>query len=97
MSGPIGVPAALRDAHARAFRSRGDVERATACRCFYCLKGFLPEHITEWVDNNETPLCPECGVDSVLSDTFAPVADDDFARRMHDAYFTKGTVIDDVP
>lgn len=36
------------------------------CGCFYCLKTIAPAEITEWVDGGETPICPHCGVDSVL-------------------------------
>jgi len=34
--------------------------------CFYCLKSFKTNEVTEWIDRGLTALCPHCGIDSVL-------------------------------
>lgn len=49
------------------FRSRAVVEESTTCACYCCLARFSPASITEYVDGDLTPLCPRCGVDSVLA------------------------------
>jgi len=54
--------------HARGFRHRAEVARSTECACFYCRERFSPNEIREWVDKNETALCPRCGIDSVIGD-----------------------------
>jgi NAD-dependent SIR2 family protein deacetylase len=39
------------------------------CKCFYCLKSFHSNEIEEWIDKEETALCPYCGIDSVLPES----------------------------
>lgn len=40
------------------------------CGCFYCLRVFGPSAIVEWVeDEEETALCPYCGIDSVIGES----------------------------
>ncbi|WGL60086.1 hypothetical protein QEJ31_00520 [Pigmentibacter sp. JX0631] len=48
------------------FKNRNILEKYKKCSCFYCLKTFETSEITEYVDNNETALCPYCGIDSVV-------------------------------
>lgn len=49
------------------FKSRTAVEESPVCACYCCLARFSPANITEYVDRELTPLCPRCGVDSVLA------------------------------
>lgn len=46
----------------------GDV----VCGCYFCLTIFRSSAITDWVDNGETALCPNCGIDTVLPDVANP-------------------------
>lgn len=50
------------------FRNRGPIMSARACGCFHCLATFKADEIRDWVDDDQTALCPRCGVDSVLAD-----------------------------
>lgn len=34
--------------------------------CYCCMKSFTMDDIVCWLDNNETALCPFCGIDSVV-------------------------------
>ncbi len=36
------------------------------CGCFSCLHVFLSTDVIDWIDDGETPLCPTCGMDTVL-------------------------------
>lgn len=36
------------------------------CSCFSCVGIYPTRDITKWTDENQTALCPRCGVDSVL-------------------------------
>lgn len=36
------------------------------CGCFHCLRVYETIEVVDWVDDGETPLCPHCGVDSVM-------------------------------
>ena len=35
--------------------------------CFHCLQMFTKASIKEWIDYEQTALCPYCGIDSVIS------------------------------
>lgn len=48
------------------FKNRKILEKFKKCSCFYCLETFETSEIKEYVDNNETALCPYCGIDSVI-------------------------------
>jgi hypothetical protein len=52
------------------------------CGCFYCKSIFAPSKIVEWVDDDDTALCPFCGIDSVIgsASTFPITAE--FLNRM---------------
>jgi len=36
------------------------------CGCFYCLRTYPATEVVDWIDDGETPLCPHCGIDSVM-------------------------------
>ena len=77
----------LRVAHKKSINHRADIERSRLCGCFYCKAMFAPERIVEWIDNNSTALCPECGIDSVLGDASGVQIDKSFLEKMHLAWF----------
>jgi len=37
------------------------------CGCYYCMSIFRKEEINIWYDNDNTPECPACGIDSVMT------------------------------
>ena len=55
-------------AHGHSSEHRPELLRSRVCGCFYCLKVFNPENIDEWVDEEQTALCPSCGIDSVIGE-----------------------------
>jgi hypothetical protein len=54
------------DAHKHAFRQRDELEHSDGCGCFYCFSTFSPSEIKTWVDDDNTAICPRCGMDSVI-------------------------------
>jgi len=58
----------LKSAHKHSIRHKTEVLQSENCSCFYCLKTFLPTEIVEWTDEEQTALCPNCGIDSVIGD-----------------------------
>lgn len=63
---------------------------STWAGCYCCLKVYPATTIDEYVDLEEdTALCPECGVDYVIGDaTGYPVTDKEFLEAMHHHGFT---------
>jgi len=58
--------------------------------CFSCINVFKVSKITEWIDDNTTAICPECGVDSVLPDSMVDICKKHL-QKIHDKYFSKKT------
>ena len=59
----------LRGAIGHATRNRATLSNAERAACYYCLAIFSPAEIIDWVDEEQTALCPRCGIDSVLPDS----------------------------
>jgi hypothetical protein len=77
-----------RSIHRHSSGHRKDIEQSSLCGCFYCTQTFPPSAIEEWVDDDQTALCPRCGIDSVLGNArLAFAADKDILRQMHRFWF----------
>ncbi|MGR5984803.1 hypothetical protein ACUC2M_07430 [Bacillus cytotoxicus] len=55
------------NAHYFSSHNRTYLEKDCICGYFYCLKNFHPIEI---VDNNNTAICPHCGMDSIIGEGF---------------------------
>ena len=82
----------LKQAHRHSIFNRDEIERSEACGCFHCLETFAPSAIEHWTDQGnekgETPLCPHCGIDSVLGSASGVPLTGPFLSAMHDRWFT---------
>ena len=56
----------IRMAPKLAINNKTNLKLANECACYYCLKSFNYENVKEWVDNNDTAICPFCSVDAVV-------------------------------
>ena len=68
-------------------RNRSELRNSEACGCFYCEKVFSPTEITDWVDDGETPMCPYCGIDSVLASASGFQLSKHLLQRMNAYWF----------
>jgi hypothetical protein len=59
-------PEPIRVAHRHSSGHRAEVLQSSLCGCFYCGATFAPDKIAEWIDSDQTALCPHCGIDSVI-------------------------------
>ena len=81
----------LQQAHDLSIEHRDTVDSSAMCGCYFCISTFKPECIIEWCDNNQTALCPQCGVDAVLPESeLYNVANLQFLRDMHLKWFDMG-------
>lgn len=71
---------------------RKAIGKSTICGCFYCLSTFKPDEIKEWIDNNQTALCPKCGIDSVLGEFSGYPITPEFLEAMKQHWFDKDAV-----
>jgi hypothetical protein len=74
-------------AHKHSIHHRAELEQSTICGCFYCSAIFSPSEITEWIDDGQTALCPQCPVDAVLGSASGYPITSEFLKKMHDKWF----------
>ena len=74
-------------AHKHCIRHRAELEGSSTCGCFYCFEIFPPTQITEWVDADQTALCPKCGIDAVIGSASGYPITSNFLHRMHEHWF----------
>jgi len=81
--------AKYKDAHKHSSKHRAEVLASTSAACFYCGRSFPPSSIEEWVDDNETALCPHCGIDSVIGDASGVHLGESFLYLMNEYWFRR--------
>lgn len=64
--------------------NRASVAQAVNVGCYFCLRTFAAGEVKEWVDQDNTALCPHCGIDSVLPE----VTDTAFLSAAHEHWFS---------
>ena len=75
--------------HEYSFNNKKLIEKSDLCGCFYCLKIFKKEEITSYLENEDTALCPNCEIDSVIPDTKEFKVTKEFLYKMHKYWFRK--------
>ena len=46
--------------------NRRALEHSDQAGCYYCKKIYNAALVTDFLENEETALCPKCGIDSVI-------------------------------
>jgi hypothetical protein len=78
----------LDSAHRHSSVHRDELERSWICGCFRCCTTCAPAEIEDWVDDETTALCPNCGIDSVIGSASGyPVEDEPFLCAMRARWF----------
>lgn len=57
----------LKDLHLRTYLNASDFQSGKECCCIYCQRFFPTDKVVEFVDDDDTALCPYCGIDSVIA------------------------------
>lgn len=71
---------------ARSMNNRGALLDSKECGCFFCVKMYNPEKITEWI-NDETAKCAFCGVDAVIPESYDYELSDSLLLAMKEYWF----------
>ena len=74
-------------AHEWSSYHRETLRESDVCGCFYCLEVFPPSEIEDWTDDDDTALCPKCGIDSVIGSVSGYRIEREFLEKMHDHWF----------
>ncbi len=81
------MPERIRDAHQHSSKHRSEILKSDLCGCFYCEKTFEPSEIVDWIDDQQTALCPKCGIDSVIGSASGFPISKDFLHEMCEYWF----------
>jgi hypothetical protein len=82
----------IRAAHRHCTANRKAIKASASCGCFYCRESFSASRVDDFIEDEDTALCPVCGIDSVLPDASGlPVTEPPFLTAMH-AYWFERTV-----
>lgn len=76
-------------AHEKCSYHRAEIEASQRCGCFYCLYVFPPLEIEEWIDGQQTALCPRCGIDSVIAEASGLPLTEEFLKEMERYWFSR--------
>jgi hypothetical protein len=79
----------LEAAHKHCYKTRREVMVSEICGCFNCLATFSPAEIKEWLDDEQTPMCPSCGIDSVIGSASGYPIDPEFLKSMNERWFSQ--------
>ncbi|RDU38033.1 cytoplasmic protein [Neobacillus piezotolerans] len=74
-------------AHRFSSHHREELVKDKKCGCFYCLKIFNPSEISAWTDNENTAICPYCGIDSIIGESLGFPITELFLKEMHKYWF----------
>jgi len=78
------IPEPYRTAHRESSQHRQQILASEHVGCFYCLATDISPmaEIRDWIDKDQTALCPRCGIDSVIART-----DPEFLAMMRKYWF----------
>jgi len=78
----------LEKAHEFSMNNQSALQKSKLCGCFYCLKIYDPHEIKAWiVDQEDTAVCPYCGIDSVLPESTEYQITEEFLEKMREYWF----------
>ena len=78
------------------FMNKGDIEKSKICACYKCMKIIDKEKIIYLAEKDfkETGLCPECGLDTIITDNLAKAnnreLNDELLKEINNYAFGKG-------
>jgi hypothetical protein len=86
----------LIEAHKFSSNHKSAILKDKKCGCFFCMKIFSPEEITNWIEDkiDDTALCPYCNIDAVIGESSGFPITNEFLSEMNKYFFNLGRSID---
>ena len=78
----------IQKAHKVSSNHKDLIMKSKKCGCFYCIKTYSPKEIKEWVDDDNTALCPHCEIDAVLPEHPSYTLNKEFLKEMSHHWFS---------
>jgi len=79
----------LVQAHELCNNNREKLSQTNVCGCYYCLRIFDPKEIVWESDEDDTAMCPYCGIDSVIAGSKDLAITKEFLKKMRQFWFTE--------
>ena len=77
----------LEKLHSYASNNKKMIEESEYCYCFHCMKKMNSNEITNYLENENTALCPYCSIDSIIPDNIDEKIDDKLLYLMNKYWF----------
>ena len=81
----------LKQAHQKSIFNKSKILSSNNCACFCCEEFFSTSEIKDYFEEvegkDETAVCPKCGIDSIIDDSF-PINDPIFLVEMSKYFFS---------
>ena len=74
-------------AHEYSINNKRSLLKDKKCGCFFCLKIFSPKEIIDWIDKDQTALCPHCSIDAIIGESSGFPLTTEFLEKMRDHWF----------
>jgi hypothetical protein len=79
----------LNNAPKYAMKNRQALEESATCGCYQCLSVMSTQDITDWTDWGNTALCPKCGCDCLIAQSFGIALDKKNLGELNQHWFGK--------
>lgn len=77
------------EVHKYSSNNRKYLLKSNICGCFSCLRIFSSYNITEWINSENTALCPYCGIDSIIPENSGYPITTEFLTKMNNYWFNE--------
>ena len=78
----------FKNVHKHSSLHKEEILTSEQCGCFCCLSFFHPTEIIEWVDEDQTAMCPKCQIDSVIGSSYMPLSIE-LLSKMKEHFFNR--------
>lgn len=79
----------IKEAPKYAMKNQLAIAESQTCGCYQCLAVMSTQDITEWTDWGMTAICPKCGCDCLLAQSFGIPLDEQNLKNINQYWFSK--------
>lgn len=73
--------------HSHTLRNYQEIQNSEYCGCIACQKIYPADVVIDFIDDGETALCPECGVDAVIGDGSGLALNKEILKALNTRWF----------
>lgn len=77
----------LENLHTYSTNNRRFVAISDKCYCFYCRACVDHSEIVDYLKDEQTAVCPKCGIDSIIPDRIDETVDESIIAKLHAYWF----------